>query len=118
MAPVLRPTLERHLKAEQAGEVRFDAFTRGRYHRRLPLSFMPLGVVAAHDRRSRSGDRNCCAEGVPVTTRGGGTSQCGQTVNEVTRPRLLAVSELRSTSSQSDGVACQPGIVLDRSEPS
>jgi hypothetical protein len=60
MAPVLRPALERRLRAEQAGKVRFDAFTRGRYiHRRIALSdHAARGGDAAHNRGSRSGDRN------------------------------------------------------------
>ena len=44
---------------------------------------MPLGVVMP--RTMEEAERAiaiCRAEGVPVTPRGGGTSQAGQTVNE------------------------------------
>ena len=42
----LLPGLERRLKAEQVGEVRFDAFTRGRYATDAShYQIMPLGVV-------------------------------------------------------------------------
>ena len=39
--------LERRLAAEQVGDVRFDAFTRGRYSTDAShYQIMPLGVVA------------------------------------------------------------------------
>ena len=42
----LVPGLERRLKAEKVGEVRFDAFTRGRYATDAShYQIMPLGVV-------------------------------------------------------------------------
>src|ERR1700726_4866132 len=77
------PGLERRLKAEQVGEVRFDAFNRGRYSTDAShYQIMPLGVVTP--RTMAQAERTlaiCRAEGVPVTPRGGGTSQAGQTVN-------------------------------------
>ena len=80
----LLPGLERRLKAEQVGEVRFDAFTRGRYATDAShYQIMPLGVVTP--RTIEEAERVigiCRAEGVPVTARGGGTSQAGQTVND------------------------------------
>ena len=46
MAARLRPGLERKLKAADAGEVRFDAFTRGRYSTDAShYQITPLGVV-------------------------------------------------------------------------
>src|SRR6202161_2522173 len=78
------PGLERRLKAGHVGEVHFDAFTRGRYATDAShYQVMPLGVVTP--RTSEQAERTiaiCRAEGVPVTARGGGTSQAGQTVNE------------------------------------
>ena len=80
----LLPGLERRLKAGHVGEVRFDAFTRGRYATDAShYQIMPLGVVTPHsiDEAERA-IGICRAEGVPVTPRGGGTSQAGQTVND------------------------------------
>src|SRR5271168_2200815 len=116
MAPVLRPALERRLKAEQAGEVRFDAFVRGRYSTDAShYQIMPLGVVVpgtmAEAERALA---VCRAEGVPVTPRGGGTSQAGQTVNE-----SLVIDCSRHLDHVLDldvaGRCCtvEPGIVLD-----
>ena len=77
MPALLMPALERRLKAEQVGEVRFDAFTRGRYATDAShYQIMPLGVVTP--RTIEDAERAigiCRAEGVPVTPRGGGTSQ-------------------------------------------
>src|SRR5882672_1946491 len=83
MAETVVPGLERRLKAELAGEVMFDRFTRGRYATDAShYQVMPLGVVAprsvAEVERALVLARE---EGVSVVPRGGGTSQCGQTVN-------------------------------------
>ncbi len=112
----LMPGLERRLKAEQVGEVRFDAFTRGRYATDAShYQIMPLGVVTP--RTIEEAERAigiCRAEGVPVTARGGGTSQAGQTVNHG-----LVVDCSRYLDSVLDldvaGRRCvvEPGIVLD-----
>ncbi|KAB2873054.1 MAG: FAD-binding oxidoreductase, partial [Pseudorhodoplanes sp.] len=77
------PGLERRLRKERAGEVRFDRFTRGRYATDAShYQIMPVGVVAP--RTIEEADRAIAIakeEGVSVLARGGGTSQCGQTVN-------------------------------------
>src|ERR1700722_8173767 len=116
MALVLRPALEKRLKAERAGEVRFDAFTRGRYSTDAShYQIMPLGVVTP--RTIEEADRAigiCRAEGVPVTPRGGGTSQAGQTVN---RSLVIDCSRHLNNVLEVDTVnkSCvvEPGIVLD-----
>ena len=84
MAATVTPGLERRLKAELAGEVRFDRFTRGRYATDAShYQMMPVGVVlprtVAEAERAIALARE---EGVTVLPRGGGTSQSGQTVNE------------------------------------
>ena len=83
LLPALEKTLERRLKAEQTGEVRFDAFTRGRYATDASHDqIMPLGVVTPRSPTDAEQVLTICrSEGVPVTPRGGGTSQAGQTVN-------------------------------------
>src|SRR5271170_6986057 len=110
------PGLERRLKAEAVGEVRFDAFTRGRYATDAShYQIMPLGVVTP--RTSEQAERAiavCRAEGVPMTARGGGTSQAGQTVNEsiiVYCSRYLdGVIEVDAAGRRA---VVEPGIVLD-----
>ena len=116
MPALLMPALERRLKAEQVGQVGFDAFTRGRYATDAShYQIMPLGVVTP--RTSDDAERTlaiCRAEGVPVTPRGGGTSQAGQTINDT-----LVIDCSQHLNSVLDvdaaGRRCvvEPGIVLD-----
>jgi FAD/FMN-containing dehydrogenase/Fe-S oxidoreductase len=116
LMPGLERSLERRLKAESVGEVRFDAFTRGRYATDAShYQIMPLGVVVP--RTIEEAERAiaiCRAEGVPVTPRGGGTSQAGQTVNESLiidcSQHLNRVVEIDATGRR---CAVEPGIVLD-----
>jgi len=110
------PGLERRLKAERLGEVRFDAFTRGRYSTDAShYQIMPLGVVTP--RTIEEAERAiavCRAEGVPITPRGGGTSQAGQTVNHSVvldcSPHLNRVLDVDAAARH---CTVEPGIVLD-----
>src|SRR5258706_15712275 len=77
-------TLERRLRSNMTGDVLFGAFDRGRYATDASFyQIMPLGVVVP-----RTMDEALRAlaiardDGQIVTPRGGGASQCGQTVNE------------------------------------
>jgi FAD/FMN-containing dehydrogenase/Fe-S oxidoreductase len=116
MAAMLLPGLERRLKAEVAGEVRFDPFTRGRYATDAShYQMMPVGVVLP---RSMTDAERAIAlareEGVSVLPRGGGTSQAGQTVNE---SLVVDCSKYLDRVVEIDvvGERCvvEPGIVLD-----
>ncbi len=112
----IMPGLERRLKAELSGEVRFDRFTRGRYATDAShYQIMPVGVVAPRtvEEAGRAIDL-ARDEGVSVLARGGGTSQAGQTVGELlvidcskylTRVLELDVKRKRCT--------VEPGVVLD-----
>ncbi len=116
LVPSVERRLERRLKAEAVGEVRFDAFTRGRYATDAShYQIMPLGVVVptgvAEAERALA---VCRDEGVAVTPRGGGTSQAGQTVNNgivIDCARHLK----KVFDVDVDGRRCvvEPGIVLD-----
>jgi FAD/FMN-containing dehydrogenase/Fe-S oxidoreductase len=112
----LLPNLERRLNAAAVGDVRFDAFTRGRFATDAShYQIVPLGVVTP--RTIEEAERAiaiCRAEGVPVTPRGGGTSQAGQTVNESLivdcSQRLNRVVEVDVANRR---CVVEPGIVLD-----
>jgi FAD/FMN-containing dehydrogenase/Fe-S oxidoreductase len=116
MSATLLPGLERRLKAELAGEVLFDRFTRGRYATDAShYQMMPLGVVLP--RSIADAERAIAlarAEGVSVLPRGGGTSQAGQTVNESLvidcSKYLDHVLELDVANAR---CVVEPGIVLD-----
>jgi FAD/FMN-containing dehydrogenase/Fe-S oxidoreductase len=116
MAELLVPGLERRLKAEISGDVAFDRFTRGRYATDAShYQMMPLGVVAP--RSIEEADRAIAIareDGVTVLARGGGTSQCGQTVNH---SLVIDCSKYlnRVLDLDVEGRRCvvEPGIVLD-----
>ncbi len=111
------PGLQARLRREIEGEVRFDAFTRGRYATDASIyQIEPLGVVVP---RSREDAATAIAiareEGVPVLPRGAGTSQCGQTV-----ARALVVDcskyldRVVSVDVEGRRARVEPGVVLDR----
>ena len=112
----LVPGLERRLSAEHVGDVRFDAFTRGRYATDAShYQIMPLGVVTPHTiEEAERAITICHAEGVAVTPRGGGTSQSGQTVNATIvvdcSQHLNRVIEIDAANRR---CVVEPGIVLD-----
>ncbi len=64
------------------GEVRFDAFTRGLYSTDAShYQIEPLGVVFPQSVKDVEAVMEVARDqGVPVLPRGGGTSQCGQTI--------------------------------------
>lgn len=112
----LMPGLERRLRSEGVGEVLFDRFSRGRYATDAShYQMMPLGVVVPRtmDEATRA-IAVARDEGISIVPRGGGTSQCGQTINHalaidcskyLTRILALDVADRRCV--------VEPGIVLD-----
>jgi FAD/FMN-containing dehydrogenase/Fe-S oxidoreductase len=110
------PRLEQRLRSNTTGDVFFDAFNRGRYATDASFyQIMPAGVVIPKTMdealRALSIARD---EGMIVTPRGGGTSQCGQTINE---SLVVDVSKHlnRIVSLDVENRTCvvEPGIVLD-----
>src|ERR1700719_5361572 len=78
------PRLEQRLRSNITGEVFFDSFNRGRYATDASFyQIMPAGVVVPRSideaLRALAISRDA---GRKVTPRGGGTSQCGQTIND------------------------------------
>src|SRR6266481_4251763 len=98
------------------GQVRFDAFTRGRYSTDASIyQVEPIGVAVPQDAEDVEAVIALAREeGFPVLPRGGGSSQAGQTVNEAvvldTSPHLNRQLEF---DAQLGTVTVQPGIVLD-----
>jgi FAD/FMN-containing dehydrogenase/Fe-S oxidoreductase len=108
--------IESRLRAQIAGDVLFDRVTRGMYATDASIyQMMPLGVVVPRTADDVEAAIAIAREhGVPVTARGGGTSQCGQTVNGgliVDVSRYLR--EIVSLDAAARRVRVQPGIVLD-----
>jgi FAD/FMN-containing dehydrogenase/Fe-S oxidoreductase len=116
LAARLYPGLERRLNAERVGEVRFDAFARGRYATDAShYQIMPVGVVIP--RTIEEAERAiaiCRAEGVPVTPRGGGTSQAGQTINQsIVIDCSRHLNRVVEVDAAGGRCVVEPGIVLD-----
>src|SRR5215472_10723342 len=111
------PALERRLKSALRGEVLFDAASRGRYSTDASIyQVEPVGVAVPRDKEDVAAALAIAREaGVPVLPRGGGTSQCGQTVG---RALVLDCSrymnKLVSVDKASRRARVQPGLVLDQ----
>jgi FAD/FMN-containing dehydrogenase/Fe-S oxidoreductase len=109
-------TLEDRLAREITGDVFFDPFNRGRYATDASFyQIMPLGVVVPRTMdealRALSIARDA---GRVVTPRGGGTSQCGQTVNEgIVIDLSKHLNRVISLDVENRSCVVEPGIVLD-----
>src|SRR6202011_3750656 len=108
--------LEQRLKREISGDVLFDPFNRGRYATDASFyQIMPAGVVVP-----RSVDEALRALAIArdagriVTPRGGGTSQCGQTVNHgIVIDFSKHLNRLVRLDVDNRTCVVEPGIVLD-----
>ncbi|MCP1314501.1 FAD-binding and (Fe-S)-binding domain-containing protein [Halomonas sp. 707D7] len=104
------------LTREIEGDVLFDRASRGRYATDASIyQVTPVGVVIPrHQEDLTRALAIARAEGVPVLARGGGTSQCGQTVGEglvIDTTRWL--NQVVAFDEQALTVVVEPGIVLD-----
>ncbi|MGQ7247374.1 FAD-binding and (Fe-S)-binding domain-containing protein [Halomonas sp. V046] len=114
----VRPVTElaTRLRRELEGEVLFDEASRGRYATDASIyQVTPVGVVIPRHQDDLALALDIARDqGVAVLPRGGGTSQCGQTVGEAlvidTSRHLNAVVEF---DKQARTVVVEPGIVLD-----
>src|ERR1043166_8166680 len=109
-------TLEEQLTRVMTGEVLFDRLSRGRYANDASFyQIMPAGVVVPRTideaLRALAVGRD---DGRPVTPRGGGTSQCGQTVNSgVVVDLSKHLNRVLSLDIENRSCVVEPGIVLD-----
>ncbi len=110
-------TLAARLAKEIHGEVLFDAATRGRYSTDASIyQIEPIGVVIPQTEEDATVAMQIALDaGVAVLPRGGGTSQCGQTVGEAL---VIDVSKyLRNVmdfNAEARTCVVQPGVVLDQ----
>src|SRR3954468_9331655 len=108
--------LAARLSREITGDVFFDPFNRGRYVTDASFyQIMPAGVVLPRTMdealRALAITRD---EGRIVTPRGGGTSQCGQTVNDgIVIDFSKHLNRLISLDVENRSCVVEPGIVLD-----
>ncbi len=113
--PLGDPRLAQRLRREVEGEVLFSRADRGRYATDASIyQVEPVGVVVPRTAADVTAALAVAREhGVPVLPRGGGTSQCGQTVN-----RALVIDctkHLRRVLEVDEGARTawvEPGLVL------
>jgi FAD/FMN-containing dehydrogenase/Fe-S oxidoreductase len=113
---VMLPGLERQLRRAVSGDVLFDAFSRGRYATDAShYQLMPLGVVVPRtieEAKLAIGLAN--QEGATVLARGGGTSQCGQTINHsLVVDCSKHLNRVLDLDVEKRRCVVEPGIVLD-----
>jgi FAD/FMN-containing dehydrogenase/Fe-S oxidoreductase len=120
-AAIIRSTaadsaLAARLSREVSGDVFFDPFSRGRYATDASFyQIVPFGVVVPRtiDEALRA-LAICRDDGRIVTPRGGGTSQCGQTVNDgIVIDLSKHLNKLLSLDVENRTCIVEPGIVLD-----
>ncbi len=112
-----RSSLAARLRSEIQGEVLFDAASRGRYSTDASIyQIEPVGVVVPRTEEDALVALQVATDaGVPVLPRGGGTSQCGQTVGAalvIDNSRYL--NEVMAFDAAARSVTVQPGVVLDQ----
>ena len=108
--------LERALRSAIAGEVRFDLVSRALYSTDASVyQIEPLGVVVARNRDDIIATVRLCHEfRCPLTLRGGGTSQAGQTVGSgIILDTSKYVNRLLDVDIDRRIARVEPGIVLD-----
>ena len=115
-APLDLAALERALREEVDGEVRFDAGSRGGYatdgsnYRQVPIA-----VVVPRSVEAGAAAVTVCARfGAPLLSRGGGTSLGGQCTNTaVVLDWTKYCHALLSVDTEQRTCVVEPGIVLD-----
>src|ERR1700732_2443039 len=108
--------LEARLKRETTGDVFFDPFNRGRYATDASFyQIMPAAVVVPRSIDEALRALSICRDdGRIVTPRGGGTSQCGQTVNSaIVIDFSKHLNRIISLDVENRSCVVEPGIVLD-----
>ncbi len=119
-APASRPVDAAALRAALAGritgEVRFDRLSRALYSTDASVyQIVPLGVVIPRTEADVLATVATCARfQVPLTARGGGTSQAGQAIGPgVQLDCSKYLNQILEINAQERWVRVQPGCVLD-----
>jgi FAD/FMN-containing dehydrogenase/Fe-S oxidoreductase len=108
--------LAARLAAETGGEVLFSAADRGRYATDASIyQVMPIGVFVPRSGEDVKLALDICRDlKVPVVPRGGGTSQCGQTVGTgLVIDHSKYVRKILHFNAATLTAEVEPGMVLD-----
>ena len=109
-------TLAKRLRQHAQGEVLFSAADRGRYATDASIyQVMPLGVFVPRDAADVCVAMDICRDlGVPIVPRGGGTSQCGQTVGAgLVIDHSKHMRKIMAVDAEQRTATVEPGLVLD-----
>ena len=124
-APLVRPLtvyrpgdneLSRRLQAAVQGDVLFDRASRGRYSTDASIyQVEPIGVLIPRSHDDVRAAVDICRElGAPMLPRGGGSSQCGQTVGAaLVIDASKHLREIVGFDRDAMTVTVEPGITLD-----
>ena len=108
--------LAARLAAETQGEVLFSGADRGRYATDASIyQVMPVGVFVPRMAADVKTALDICRDlQVPIVPRGGGTSQCGQTVGAgLVIDHAKHVRNILAVDAEARTAEVEPGIVLD-----
>ncbi|MGE5160102.1 MAG: FAD-binding oxidoreductase, partial [Betaproteobacteria bacterium] len=108
--------LARRLRGAVQGDVLFDRASRGRYSTDASIyQIEPIGVLVPRSHEDVRAAVDVCRQlGVPLLPRGGGSSQCGQTVGAalvIDHSKFL--NGVVAFDRDAMTVTVEPGIVLD-----
>lgn len=115
-APSKSPALANELRRALTGDVLFDSFSRGRYATDASFyQIFPVGVVAPNSVEEMTATLEIARNhGVKLLARGGGTSQCGQTVNDaLVIDTTRGLNRILEIDAENRRCVVEPGIVLD-----
>ena len=110
------PALRNALQQAITGEVRFDRLDRALYSTDASVyQIVPLGVVLPKTADDVRATLAICAQfGVPITARGGGTSQAGQSIGPgVILDCSKYLNRILEIKVEEKWVRVEPGCVLD-----
>lgn len=116
MGMMEKSPLAARLQGQIEGDLLFDAFSRGRYATDASIYQMtPLGAVVPRSLQDIETALGAARElGASVLPRGGGTSQCGQTVNTaLVLDNTKYFNKIIELDVENRRCVVQPGIVLD-----
>ena len=107
----------KEIQSKIKGKVLFDNFSRGRYSTDSSLyQMMPVGAVLPQDTNDVLELMNYSQRNnIPLLARGGGSSQCGQTVGEcIVLDYSRHQNKILDLNVEEKTVWVEPGIVLDQ----
>lgn len=115
-AKVDMAALQQALQAELAGEARLDRLSRALYSTDASVyQIVPVGVVLPKSEADIVATLRICTRlGIPLTARGGGTSQAGQAIGAgIVLDCSKYLNRIHEINATERWVRVEPGCVLD-----